>query len=417
MVSDEKTARLTRVINKLQSVPYQINTKLLCHLVKCKDIYHASGLLMPSILASIDRTEGTVRLKHHYLNDKEMKKYFSLKDLINIWIKNIQSACYEQYILKLADALQNYNLYFPTFLDFRGRNYRYGPFHYHERDLVRSLILFAQSGVTDTPPDKGSQGIRTFMASTAFHYSKYWKNYNEGIIWFIKNIHECSDLNSNKADIVLDRLANLARKARHPFQFLSSVITLKNRDSDKIARTPIHLDASASAYQMLSYLLGNITMARNTNLISENNKINNIYEIIDSDFKKYIERKYGEHIITRYVCSLFDRDIIKNIFMPIVYGKSKFSTAIDLLGKIGSYMVVEDLKTIIKECYNFWESEYKDMRNLMHLVASISWVSSFINKPVIYSTEYWITVQDYIIMEPVKITVKYQTHGMVLILK
>ncbi|KAL5642330.1 hypothetical protein ACJX0J_002489 (mitochondrion) [Zea mays] len=23
-------------------------------------------------------------------------------------------------------------------------------------------------------------------------------------------------------------------------------------------------------------------------------------------------------------------------------------------------MVVEDLKTIIKECYNFWESEYKD---------------------------------------------------------
>ncbi|KAL5643043.1 hypothetical protein ACJX0J_002959 (mitochondrion) [Zea mays] len=30
-------------------------------------------------------------------------------------------------------------------------------------------------------------------------------------------------------------------------------------------------------------------------------------------------------------------------------------------------MVVEDLKTIIKECYNFWESEYKDMRNLMHL--------------------------------------------------
>ncbi|KAL5679601.1 hypothetical protein ACJX0J_005986, partial [Zea mays] len=30
-------------------------------------------------------------------------------------------------------------------------------------------------------------------------------------------------------------------------------------------------------------------------------------------------------------------------------------------------MVVEDFKTIIKECYNFWESEYKDMRNLMHL--------------------------------------------------
>jgi hypothetical protein len=41
-------------------------------------------------------------------------------------------------------------------------------------------------------------------------------------------------------------------------------------------------------------------------------------KLLTQIFNKYIERKYGEHIITRYVCSLFDRDIIKNIFMPIV---------------------------------------------------------------------------------------------------
>jgi hypothetical protein len=85
-------------------------------------------------------------------------------------------------------------------------------------------------------------------------------------------------------------------------------------------------------------------------------------KLLTQIFKKYIERKYGEHIITKYVCSLFDRDIIKNIFMPIVYGKSKFSTTIDLMGKMESYMVVEELISITKECYNFWESEYKYMK-------------------------------------------------------
>ncbi|KAK7357083.1 hypothetical protein VNO80_16364 [Phaseolus coccineus] len=54
--------------------------------------------------------------------------------------KDIQQARYERFILRLAQAYDGYQFYLPVFLDFRGRIYRCGLLHFHERDLVRSLI-------------------------------------------------------------------------------------------------------------------------------------------------------------------------------------------------------------------------------------------------------------------------------------
>ena len=40
-----------------------------------------------------------------------------------------------------ANAMRLITFYLPAFLDFRGRIYRSGILHFHERDLARSLIL------------------------------------------------------------------------------------------------------------------------------------------------------------------------------------------------------------------------------------------------------------------------------------
>ena len=64
-------------------------------------------------------------------------------ELQTILLKNIKESSWQQHLIELADALVAYKFYLPAFLDFRERNYRYGPLHFHERDLVRSLILFA----------------------------------------------------------------------------------------------------------------------------------------------------------------------------------------------------------------------------------------------------------------------------------
>jgi DNA-directed RNA polymerase len=132
-------------VNKLQRQPYKINTKFLVYLVENWESLVNRGLLLPAILASINRREGIKRLRDHFLKNEEIKAYFDYKDLSNILEKNIQASNFELNIIEIAGALAGYKLYIPALLDFRGRNYRYGPFHYHERDLVRSLILFADS--------------------------------------------------------------------------------------------------------------------------------------------------------------------------------------------------------------------------------------------------------------------------------
>lgn len=70
------------------------------------------------------------------------------QDLLKEFMVRIQRARYETFIINLASAYEGYRFYLPAFLDFRGRIYRSGVLHFHERDLARSLIVFSD---TDTP--------------------------------------------------------------------------------------------------------------------------------------------------------------------------------------------------------------------------------------------------------------------------
>lgn len=59
-------------------------------------------------------------------------------------------------------------------------------------------------------------------------------------------------------------------KASDPFQFMSKVLTIQSENLNnefKLWCHPATQDASASAYQIMSYLLLNIDMAKFTNLL------------------------------------------------------------------------------------------------------------------------------------------------------
>ncbi|EPS74139.1 hypothetical protein M569_00616, partial [Genlisea aurea] len=91
-----------------------------------------------------------------------------------------------------------------------------------------------------------------------------------------------------------DTLISLAKGASDPFQFIAKVICKDNLDFYH----PISQDASASAYQIMSYFLLNEEMARRTNLIQNSDgKIQDIYTNILSDFK------------ISYFCSLMDQPV------------------------------------------------------------------------------------------------------------
>lgn len=70
----------------------------------------------------------------------------------------------------------------PAFLDFRGRIYRSGVMHFHERDLSRSQRLFYDS--FSPKNDANPYNTRNFLFSAAaFHYKKFI-SYDEAFDWY-----------------------------------------------------------------------------------------------------------------------------------------------------------------------------------------------------------------------------------------
>lgn len=166
--------------------------------------------------------------------------------MLNILLKFIQRARYESFIIEMASAYSGYHFYLPAFMDFRGRIYRSGVLHFHERDLARSLLVYSNKlSPIDIDYDELSNLTETVLKpAAAFHYTKL-ACYERATLWYNKTIINLKD----------SEIFNYAVKARDPFQFISKVISIEYNNYNRIRldQIPITQEASASAYQILSY--------------------------------------------------------------------------------------------------------------------------------------------------------------------
>lgn len=252
--------KICSIMNKLQGQAFQINEDMLGEITENYSKFVESGLLMPRFLSNIKMKDITPLLRENYMKDAEIRKLKSFDNLLHQLQKDIQRARYENLIINMANAYTGYKFYLPVFLDFRGRIYRCGLLHFHEGDLARSLIMFANYN--------GLELKRLNVANGgAFHF-KSFKSYEESYDWLKK---EC--VNGFKKDIY-----KFSAKAKNPFQFISSIRPLFSRENDLefLGNLPITKDASASAYQIMSYFLLDETMAYRTNLFSLSTEKNQI---------------------------------------------------------------------------------------------------------------------------------------------
>lgn len=176
------------VMNKLQRQAFQINSDWLKFLFANENLFVESGLLMPRFLAFMNIKEVSILLREFYMKDEVIKKLCSFTELLNTIHKNIQRSRYENLILNLASAYDGYKFDLPAFLDFRGRIYRSGILHFHERDLARSLIIFSDCNKSKGDMNKNKN---TALAAAAFHY-KSFVSVNEGREW-IEKTHRRSE--------------------------------------------------------------------------------------------------------------------------------------------------------------------------------------------------------------------------------
>lgn len=367
-------------MNGLQKQGFQINKKVLEFIKKNRPTLEKVGLLMPGILARVNLKEAFDLLRNSYFQNKAIG---GLDDLLKEFSIRVQKARYEDLIIRLVSAYEDYVFYLPAFMDFRGRIYRSGVLHFHERDLARSFIVFANNHQEEEGCYQSAKDI--VASAAAFKYKKF-NLYDEALQWYKENqsLIYASD----------ESLISFAKGANDPFQFIAKALC--NDGVQEYNRIPITQDAAASAYQIMSYLLLNEEMARGTNLIPHpDGKIQDVYTYLLQDFKEFLHHRINDKLKMEIIESKLDRKLIKILFMPLIYGKTLISMANDIGLTYGQLISRKDVYNLAKLSNEFLIHKYPDIVNLMKLITIISRFCSAKDRAVFYSIPYFTTKQDY----------------------
>lgn len=74
----------------------------------------------------------------------------------------------------------------------------------------------------------------------------------------------------------------------------------------------------------------------------------------------------------------------QEIYMPIIYGQTKFSILTDIRVALSQYISEGECLLIGKACTSLWKTRYHEMDCLIHLISDIGWIASASNRPVMY---------------------------------
>ena len=380
--------RMCTILNNLQSQVFEINKEVLEFIIQNRDRLEELGLLMPRNLANVNLREASDLLRYTYFLDKGVQDICSCNVLIMELVKRVQRARYEDFVITLAKAFRGFKMDFPAFMDFRGRIYRSGVLHFHERDLARSLLLFAGKPQINNPLSTNTI-MQDLACATAFKYQKFL-TLDEAYKWYKEN--------QPKFFISDENLMKGAVQASEPFQFLAKFLfNTKYLNNEGILnyKIPVTQDASASAYQIMSYLLLNQEMGMRTNLLpSSDGQIQDVYMCLKEELGKFLKPRLESNKYS-IIISKLTRKLVKGLFMPLIYGKTVMSMANEIKVNYDLLLSHKDSYGLALLCYEFWKNKYPDIVNLMKLLNLIGWFCSKLDKPVFYSIPYFTTVQDY----------------------
>ncbi|KAH6555185.1 hypothetical protein KP509_1Z196000 [Ceratopteris richardii] len=366
-----------KAMSFLQSVRFVVDNNVLEFIHLYWDRLTDLGLLSNSSLIDVNPESFVFELRKH------VKAHYS--ELFKEFLVEAHKARNEKLIFTMAKAFSGYDIYFPAFQDFRGRIYRTGIFQLHGCDLYRSLLKFGSSGPTSTRKLSLSEIPAAIKTATAKLYDSSFESDSIAINWFDQWYLAGRD-NNHIDDYIIDSM-NLAKE---PFQFLRKALLIL-KESGSLESEPVFMDASSSAYQIMAYLLQDVSIAKQTNLIP-GIKRNDLYMSLREDFMKYlIEAKSLDPSLEPFIT----RKLIKKIFMPITYGKTVKSIADDIHEALSDKIPYKLSMTLGKEAYKYWCLRYSGLHNLLKLFGSVGYLCASLGIPVKLSTPCFYSYQDY----------------------
>jgi DNA-directed RNA polymerase len=222
--------------------------------------------------------------------------------------------------LWIAERFEKYDgIYFPHFLDWRGRAYPLPVFlNPQADDLGKGLLMFA-----DGKP-LGSEGWKWLAIHLANSYGVDKVSFQERVQWTFDHTDDILDSALRPLDG-----GRFWQDADNPFVFLAACkewLGYQLQGEEYVSHVPVGLDGAANGLQNLSAMLADEVGGKATSLIPQD-KPSDIYRIVAARTEELIVRDFNDEkhgATARSLSGLINRDLAKRPTMTTPYGVTYF---------------------------------------------------------------------------------------------
>jgi DNA-directed RNA polymerase len=360
----EYTEAVRATINKLQSVPWQVNREILGAIKEMA----ARGIDTDEIVHQAERpkpkqplwlVEGMTK---EDMTPEQLAEFAEWKRRMRDWYEDmkLRGTKWGRFYTarRMADKFAEFDrIYFLYQADFRGRLYAITTgISPQGSDLSKALLRFANGKPLDTP-----EAVRWFKINIANKFGVDKVSYDDRVKW-VDERHQFLVAMGN------DYLGNRGwLEADCPLQALAACMEYARWTAAKEAGTvflshlPVGLDGSCNGLQHFSAMLRDEIGGKATNLLG-GDKPNDIYGQVAAVTQRKLEsldpaqlKERDVSICARWVAHGINRSIVKRSVMTLPYGSTRFSAA--------DYIVKDYLNH--GGCVEFTKAEYQAAGNFL----------------------------------------------------
>lgn len=357
-------------INGYQKQGFRVNRKLLTFIRDNRQSLERRGILLPQQLAQINLKEAFSLLKTAYNQNEVIKGASTLSYIMTEFSIRVQKARYQEMVIAIAEAFQNFFFFQPAFLDSHAYIISAGLFDLHRGDLVRGLIVFDNMLEIRASDEE----LRDIVAtSVAFNYKSFVDN--ESALYWTKEL-------SVWGFELAEHFILLVAYAKAPYQFLAKVLC----DDQELLKLPISQEATACSYQLYTFFLLKTEVAIRTNLLPSNDgKLQDLYSELPREFKDFLRHRFDYYEFIEYK---FDQQLIKTVFQLLIQGKRAKDIEVEIKNAYGVFLSDSAAETLSMQFVAFWNLKFPGITNLMKLIDLVGCLCFERERPVHISTHF-----------------------------
>lgn len=335
-LAEAKLDRVYRAANRLQDVPWRVNTRVLDVLERLM-----SSQTVSSVLPSVEPKPLPVK-PQCILDDPDLKRANMTPEQaeeFSAWARQTAAAHDHNYRLKgkrirlhrtVAMARQFRSedaIYFPVQVDWRGRAYYVPPYLSPQAHQIgRSLLEFANPVRIET------EAAATWLAGHgAVMFGVKRQTMAERRRW-------AEDHSEWISNVAADPETNLWwTEAAEPFRFLAFCFEwaeFKKQGFGFESRQPVQMDGSANGLQHLTALSRDRGAAKSVNLVWSD-RPQDLYSEVADEVSRIVDDLAPEHPMATAWSGLIDRSLVKRPVLSLPYGASRYGFSQTIFSNVG----------------------------------------------------------------------------------